>query len=287
MQPADCAESQLVAMQDNKGVGTAMNLLIVEDQQRLALALKAICEDAGHRVDIAVDGQEGLDYATLAEYDAIVLDVMLPKLDGFEVLAALRKKGNDVPVIMLTARSTTADKIHGLDLGADDYLTKPFSPPELLARLRALTRRQGAVILDTISLGNTTLNLETAEVSAFSKGHDASVGQGASAVSNELDASAKNSAAVLGKNAALLNEDASVHLSQREFDVFRLFLGAPGKTFSKLDILERVWGPMSDAEENSVEVYVSFLRKKLTHIGSDLNVLTIRSLGYQIEVGNE
>ena len=227
-----------------------MYLLIVEDQQRLAVALKAIGEDAGHRVDLAFDGQEGLDYASLAHYDAIVLDVMLPKLNGFEVIATLRKQGNQVPVIMLTARSSINDRIQGLDLGADDYLAKPFNPAELLARLRALTRRQGAVILDTISLGNTVLNLETAAISI---------------TADEAESS-------------------SVHLSQREFDVFRLFMGAPGKTFAKMDILERVWGLESDAEENSVEVYISFLRKKLLHIGSNLNILTIRSLGYRIEV---
>jgi DNA-binding response OmpR family regulator len=224
-----------------------MYILIVEDQQRLAIALKAICEEAGHRIDLAFDGQEGLDYASLANYDAIVLDIMLPKLDGFGVICALRKAGNDVPVIMLTARSATGDKIQGLDLGADDYLTKPFNPAELLARLRALTRRQGAVILDTLSLGNTVLNLETGDIA---------------------------------------HTNTNVHLSQRELDVLRMFMGAPGKTFSKMEILERVWGPESDAEENSVEVYISFLRKKLAHIGSDLSILTIRSLGYRIEVND-
>ncbi len=243
-----------------------MYLLIVEDQQRLAVALKAICEEAGHRVDCAFDGQEGLDYALLAEYDAIVLDIMLPKKNGFEVIHELRETGNSTPVIMLTARTSTSDKIQGLDLGADDYLTKPFNPAELLARLRALTRRQGAVILDTISLGNTLLNLETAEVSRMVEGSEDDTENGAPPLLQE--------------------EDAPVHLSQREFEVLKLFMGAPGKTFSKMDILERVWGLDSDAEENSVEVYISFLRKKLAHISSNLNLLTIRSLGYRVEVNN-
>lgn len=242
-----------------------MYLLIVEDQHRLAAALKAICEEAGHTVDVAYDGEEGLDYALLAPYDAVVLDVMLPKLDGFEVIQALRKQGNDVPVIMLTARSTTRDKIQGLDLGADDYLTKPFNPAELLARLRALTRRQGAVVLDTICLGNTMLNLETADISLIEP-------------EDEDVSSAQESPQ------PALHEEESVHLSQREFDVLRMFMGAPGKTFSKTDILERVWGPESEAEENSVEVYISFLRKKLAHIHSNLSILTIRSMGYRIEV---
>lgn len=240
-----------------------MNLLIVEDQQRLALALKAICEEAGHRVDLAFDGKEGLDYALLGNYDAIVLDVMLPKLDGFEVIAALRKKAIDTPVIMLTARSAVGDKIKGLDLGADDYLTKPFNPDELLARLNALTRRVGKVVLSTISLGNTFLSLETADITLMANPEEVEEG-----------AEARPST----------NPEETVHLSQREFEVLKMFMGAPGKTFSKMDILDRVWGPESDAEENSVEVYISFLRKKLAHIGSNLNVLTIRSMGYRVEV---
>ncbi|MDR1089184.1 MAG: response regulator transcription factor [Coriobacteriales bacterium] len=264
-----------------------MYILIVEDQQRLAAALKAICEEDGYRVDLAFDGQEGLDYASLAEYDALVLDIMLPKLNGFEVIAELRKRQNNVPVIMLTARSAMGDKIRGLDLGADDYLTKPFNPAELLARLRALTRRQGTVILDTIRLGNTVLNLETADISVETS---AEAGQDEEYDEGEGDRLEEGrQGAPEGEKAASSARDteaAAVHLSQRERDVLKLFLGVPGKTFSKTDILQRVWGPESDAEENSVEVYVSFLRKKLAHIGSNLSILTIRSLGYRIEVGD-
>ncbi len=267
-----------------------MYILIVEDQQRLAVALKAICEEAGHRIDLAFDGQEGLDYASLAQYDAIVLDIMLPRLDGFEVIAELRKNGNDVPVIMLTARTAVGDKIQGLDLGADDYLTKPFNPAEILARLRALTRRQGTVILDTISLGNTVLNLETADISLITEMAIPERNVVKRAMAHESGSDAKvaegDEHAHLTSVEASHTNDTSVHLSQREFEVLRMFLGAPGKNFSKMDILERVWGPESDAEENSVEVYISFLRKKLTHIGSDLSILTIRSLGYRIEVDN-
>ena len=229
-----------------------MRLLIIEDHLRLAAALKAIAEEAGYSVDLAYDGEEGLSYAGLASYDAIVLDVMLPKLDGFEVISALRKQGNDTPVIMLTARDSINDKIRGLDLGADDYLAKPFIPAELLARLRALTRRQGTVVLDTICLGNTILNLETAAISTKS--------------SEEINL--------------------SVQLSQREFEVMKLLIGLPGRSFSKMDILERVWGLESEAEENSVEVYISFLRKKLAHVGSDISIITTRSIGYRIEVNN-
>ena len=229
-----------------------MRLLIVEDHRRLAAALKAIAEEAGYSVDLAYDGEEGINYAGLASYDAIVLDVMLPKLDGFEVISVLRKQGNDTPVIMLTARDSINDKIRGLDLGADDYLAKPFIPAELLARLRALARRQGTVVLDTICLGNTILNLETAAISTKS--------------SEEINL--------------------SVQLSQREFEVMKLLIGLPGRSFSKMDILERVWGLESEAEENSVEVYISFLRKKLAHVGSDISIITTRSIGYRIEVNN-
>ncbi|GHT79799.1 DNA-binding response regulator [Actinomycetota bacterium] len=231
-----------------------MNILIVEDQQRLAMALKAILEEADYTVDAVFDGQSGLDYALLGSYDAIVLDIMLPQKNGYEVIAELRKAKNDVPVIMLTARDTVRDKIAGLDLGADDYLTKPFNPQELLARLRALTRRQGAVILETITMGNTTLNLSTADLCV------------------ETDVSEQ------------LGKEPCVHLSQREFEVCKLFLASPGKTFSKSDILERVWGYDSDAEENSVEAYISFLRKKLAYLGSNLSVVTLRQLGYRIEI---
>jgi DNA-binding response OmpR family regulator len=232
-----------------------MNILIVEDQQRLAMALKAILEEADYTVDAVFDGQSGLDYALLGNYDAIVLDVMLPEKNGYEVIAEVRKAQNDVPVIMLTARDTVRDKVTGLDLGADDYLTKPFNPTELLARLRALTRRQGAVILETLSMGNTTLNLSTADLYV-----------------GELDPDAE------------VDDRHSVHLSQREFEVCKLLLGSPGKTFSKSDILERVWGYDSDAEENSVEAYISFLRKKLAYLESNLQVLTLRQLGYRVEI---
>jgi DNA-binding response OmpR family regulator len=231
-----------------------MNILIVEDQQRLAIALATILEEADYTVDVVFDGQSGLDYALLGNYDAIVLDVMLPEKNGFEVIAELRKAKNDVPVIMLTARDTVRDKVAGLDLGADDYLTKPFNPTELLARLRALTRRQGAVILETLTMGNTTLNLSTADL-CVEAGQDQQSGG-----------------------------ESCVHLSQREYEVCKLLLGSPGKTFSKSDILERVWGYDSDAEENSVEAYISFLRKKLAYLGSNLQVLTLRQLGYRVEI---
>jgi DNA-binding response OmpR family regulator len=253
-----------------------MDILIIEDQQRLAMALKAILEEADYTVDAVFDGQEGLDYALLGSYDAIVLDVMMPKKNGYEVVSELRKAKNDVPVIMLTARDTVQDKIAGLDLGADDYLTKPFNPAELLARLRALTRRQGAVILDTLSMGNTTLNLSTADLSV-----------GGVEPKSDSDRNYNTSGDNVGSSGGSGGGDQqSVHLSQREFEVCKLFLSSPGKTFSKSDILERVWGYGSDAEQNSVEAYISFLRKKLVYLGSDLSIQTLRQLGYRVEINN-
>jgi DNA-binding response OmpR family regulator len=259
-----------------------MNVLLVEDQQRLSKALVAILTEAGYTVDAVFDGQSGLDYALLANYDAIVLDVMLPKKDGFEVMSELRRAGKDTPVIMLTARDTVRDKITGLDMGADDYLTKPFSPAELLARLRALTRRQGVVILETIKMGNTCLDLQTANLSIIKelaeKGEAATREHGGTHASTHDGTHASMCASTGG------SDNQSVHLSQREFEVCKLLMASPNKTFSKGDILERVWGMSSDAEENSVEAYVSFLRKKLAYVGSNLNILTLRQLGYRMEV---
>jgi len=239
-------------------------VLIVEDQKRLALALKAILEQAGYRTDAVFDGQAGLDYALGGNYDAVVLDVMLPLLDGFEVISRIRRGACDVPVIMLTARDTLKDKVAGLDHGADDYLTKPFQPAELLARLRALMRRQGTVLSQAVTLGNTVLDLETADISA--------------AAPSAADAACADGQAGTEEAAA------SVHLSQREFEVCQLFMANPGQTISKARLLERIWGMDSDADENSVEAYVSFLRKKLAYIGSNLQITTLRMLGYRMEV---
>ncbi|MDR0888564.1 MAG: response regulator transcription factor [Coriobacteriales bacterium] len=227
-----------------------MNVLLVEDQQRLARALAAILEEAGCHVDMTFDGLSGLDYALHESYDAIVLDVMLPKKDGFEVIKELRRENSEVPVIMLTARDTLQDKVTGLDLGADDDLTKPFQPTELLARLRALTRRQGQVIVETLEAGNTVLDLQTADL--VIKG----------------------------------NEHEPVHLSQREFEVCKWFMANVDKTISKAALHSHVWGMDTDTYENSVEAYVSFLRKKLKFIKSNLQIKTLRMMGYRMEVSD-
>lgn len=221
-----------------------MNILVVEDERNLADAIVRIASDASYNADAVYDGRSGLRAALGGSYDAVVLDVMLPGMDGYEVVHEMRRQGVATPVLLLTARTSTADKVEGLDAGADDYMTKPFEADELLARLRALTRRRGDVMLDDVSFADVTLDLAT---------HDLSCG------------------------------DETVHLSGKEFEVMRILMSSNSRVVSKQDLLSRVWGG-SEASENSVEAYVSFLRKKLGHIGSKVQITTLRMLGYRLEV---
>ena len=221
-----------------------MNILVVEDERNLADAIVHILEGASYHADACYDGRAGLRAALAGGYDAVVLDIMLPGMDGLEVVHELRRHGSSVPVLLLTARTATQDKVEGLDSGADDYMTKPFEAPELLARLRALTRRKGDVMLDEVSFADIRLDLAT---------HDLSCG------------------------------DSSVHLSGKEFEVMNILMSSSARVVSKQDLLSRVWGA-SEASENSVEAYVSFLRKKLAHIGSKVQITTLRMLGYRLEV---
>ena len=221
-----------------------MRVLIVEDEKRLAETVRDLMEMNGFTADVCYDGESGLDNALSGIYDVMILDVMLPRKDGFTVLRELRKAGGTVPVLMLTARSELADKVTGLDSGADYYLTKPFDSRELLACVNALLRRQGDQV-DELRMGNTALDLA---------------------------------------NCTLVRGDSSVRLSAREFDVMRFLLQNKGRVLSKEMILSKVWGYDSNAVENHVEVYVGFLRKKLTSIGSDLKIEAIRRLGYHLEV---
>ncbi|HBO61912.1 response regulator transcription factor [Olsenella sp. An188] len=224
-----------------------MNVLVIEDERNLADAIVHILEGDSYHAEAFYDGRSGLRAALSGTYDAIVLDVMLPGMDGTELVHELRRQGIAVPVLMLTARTSTDDKVRGLDAGADDYMTKPFEAPELLARLRALTRRRGDVMLDEITFADVTLDLTT---------HD------------------------------LACADSSVHLSGKEFEVMRILMGSSARVVSKQDLLARVWGD-TDASENSVEAYISFLRKKLAHIGSGVQITTLRMLGYRLEVFGE
>ena len=197
-----------------------MNALVVEDERNLADAICQILADEGTRADVTYDGPTGLSMAKTGNYDAIVLDVMLPGLDGLELVRELRKSGISTPVLMLTARTSTEDKVAGLDAGADDYMIKPFESAELLARLRALTRRTGEVIIEEMTFGDLILDLTT---------HD------------------------------LKCDSHSVHLSGKEFEVMKLLMVSTARVVSKRDLLENVWGGAPDASENSVEAYISFL----------------------------
>jgi len=225
-----------------------MNILLVEDEKSLSNAIKKILEGRGYFVDAVYDGLSAIDYAKGMEYGLIILDVMLPKLDGFEVVRILRKDGVNVPILMLTARTTVRDKVTGLNYGADDYMTKPFDTEELLARVGALTRRTGEVIVDDIKFEDLVLNVKSAELSCGQE---------------------------------------SVQLSRREFDVMKTFMYNPKMTVTKDSLIINVWGIESDATDNNVEVYISFLRKKLKFLGSRVSIKNIQKIGYKLEVAAE
>ena len=222
-----------------------MRVLIVEDEVRLASTLQDLLELNGYTADVCHDGEAGLDNALSAIYDVILLDVMLPKLDGFTVLRRLRAEGNATPVLMLTARSELGDRVEGLDCGADYYLTKPFEPKELLACIRALTRRQP-------ELRNTDV-LEYGDLKLVKNSFTLSCG------------------------------DRSLRLSWKEFDMMELLMLNRELVITKENLLLKIWGYESDAEDNNVEVYVSFLRKKLEHLHSTVKIKTIRMVGYCLE----
>lgn len=221
-----------------------MQVLIVEDDIRLAQALGQILEENHYQVDLVYDGDQGLSYAESGSYDVIILDVMLPRKSGLEVVAELRRANVATPVLMLTARTTVQDKITGLDSGADDYMTKPFSPAELLAHLRALTRRQGQVVFEKIDFGDISLNLESHDLSCGSK---------------------------------------SINLSYKEFSIANILISSKGQIISKDMLISKVWGVESSAVDNNVEAYVSFLRKKLKFLGSNTQIETVRKVGYRLE----
>lgn len=223
-----------------------MQILVVEDELSLARALKKILEQHGFFVDTVHDGLAAIDYAKGMDYNLIILDVMLPKLDGFEVVRILRKDGVNAPILMLTARTTTADKVAGLNRGADDYMTKPFDTEELLARVGALTRRRGDVMVNSIKYADLELDLDSA---------------------------------------MLRRENESVQLSHKEFEVLRTFLANPTMTVPTETLIINAWGIDSEATDNNVEVYISFIRKKLKYLQSKLSIKKIQKIGYRLEVG--
>lgn len=226
-----------------------MNILIVEDDLHLAEALKQIIEEQNYRGDVVHDGMDGLYYASNNEYDVMILDVMLPKMSGFDVIKMLRKQNIAIPTLMLTARSEIIDRVIGLDSGADDYMTKPFSTEELLARLRALSRRQGEVVIDEIEFASLILNLSTFVLSYGVK---------------------------------------SVSLSNKEFHLMNLLMINHSKIVSKDTIINKVWGEDSSADDNNVEAYISFLRKKLFFLKANdkVNIVTLRQVGYKLDEVN-
>ena len=221
-----------------------MKILVIEDEKLLAQSIRAVLEQKGFTVETVYDGETGAQYAQLGIYDLLILDVMMPRMDGFAVARAVRASRCATPILMLTARGGIDDRIQGLNAGADYYLTKPFDTRELLACVGALLRRQGNQV-DELTFGNTSLDLGSGQ---------------------------------------LLCGEKSVRLSAREFDVMRLLMQSGERILSKEIILARVWGYESNAVENHVEVYVGFLRKKLRSIGSDIRIEAIRRLGYHLEV---
>lgn len=221
-----------------------MRILLVEDEIHLAQALTEILKKNQYAADAVYDGKSGLEYALSGVYDLIILDIMLPKMSGIEILKNLRAEKMSVPVLMLTAKDEIEDKVAGLDYGADDYMTKPFSTDELLARVRALLRRKGEVVDDEVVFGDISLKLKK----------------------NEL---------VCGEN--------QVKLSLKEFQILELMMYNPDQILTKERIIDKIWGGDSDAEYNNVEVYISFLRKKLQFLGAKTEIKTVRGVGYSLE----
>ncbi|MGL5315824.1 MAG: response regulator transcription factor [Peptostreptococcaceae bacterium] len=225
-----------------------MRLLLVEDEKQLSEALTQILIKNKYSVDAVFSGDDGLDYGLTDVYDAIILDIMLPKMNGLDILKNLRKEGISTPIILLTAKGSVEDRILGLDYGADDYLPKPFSPEELLARLRAVTRRKGPVVNNNIlEFGDIKLNVSTYNLEV---------------------------------------NGTSLTLTSKEFDILKYFMERPTSIVTKDDLITKLWGFDSDVEHNNIEVYISFLRKKLAYVESKVQITTLRRVGYKLEEQN-
>ena len=222
-----------------------MKLLYAEDERSLSEAVVDVLEYHKYKVDAVYDGQDALDYAENDQYDGIILDVMMPRKSGFEVLRALRAKGDRTPILLLTAKAEVEDRIQGLDLGADDYLPKPFAMGELLARIRAMLRRREEFTPDLLTMGNLSLDRQSYTL-------------------------------CVGENRLLL--------PKLEFQMMELFLLNRGIYLSTEDILVKVWGYDTDAEIGIVWVYISYLRQKLTSLGADVAIKAKRNIGYTLEL---
>lgn len=224
-----------------------MRILLAEDERSLSRAIMALLERNHYSADAVYDGEEALAYLECGNYDALILDLMMPKLDGLSVLRRLREGGNRIPVLILTAKSEVDDKVLGLDTGANDYLTKPFSTPELMARIRAMARSQTTQATSRLTFGNITLDQTTFELSSSSS---------------------------------------SVRLTNKEFQMMELLMRNPRLRISSERFLERIWGYDSDVELNVVWVYLSYLRKKLAALQANVQIKAFRNAGYALEVSS-
>lgn len=224
-----------------------MRLLLAEDEKELSNALVTIFKHNNYSVDAVYNGQDALDYLETDLYDGVILDIMMPKVDGITVLKRIRAKGNNVPVLLLTAKSEIDDRVTGLDSGADDYLTKPFAIKELLARVRAITRRQTDATNAVLSVGNISLNRLTFELSG---------------------------------------EKDKFKLTNKEFQMIEMLMINPGQVISTERFMDKIWGYDSDAEMNVVWVYISYLRKKLNLLNADVQIKATRNIGYSLEAKN-
>ena len=221
-----------------------MRILLAEDEKSLSRAVSAILKKNNYEVDAVFAGEEALDYLSAGNYDGVILDVMMPKKDGFAVLKELRASGSSVPVLILSARTEVDDKVTGLDLGANDYLAKPFAAPELLARIRAMTRSSSAQTTSVLRFGNITLDQTSFTLSS---------------------------------------PTGSFPLASREYQMLEMLMSNPHRLISTEQFMDRIWGYDSDAEVNVVWVYISYLRKKLKAIGSDIEIKAKRNSGYYVQ----
>lgn len=221
-----------------------MRLLLAEDEKELSKALVAILKHNHYSVDAVYNGQDALDYLAAGVYDGVLLDIMMPKVDGITVLKTIRSAGNTVPVLLLTAKSEIDDRVEGLDNGADDYLTKPFAMRELLARIRAMTRRRTEQTDSILSFGDVSLNCISFEAAT---------------------------------------EKASIRLANKEFQILEMLMEHPRQVISAEQLMEKIWGFDSDTELNTVWVYLSNLRKKLASIHAHIQIRAARNLGYFLE----
>ena len=224
-----------------------MRILLVEDERELSNALVAILTRSNYSVDPVYDGEDALYYLETENYDAVILDIMIPKIDGIEVLKPIRKEGNKIPVIMLTAKSEIDDRVVGLDSGADDYLTKPFASKELLARLRALTRRGEQLTENVVKVGNISLNRSSFE---------------------------------------LFSDSGSFRLANKEYQMIEMLMVNQNQLIPTEKFMERIWGYDSEAEINVVWVHISFLRKKLQQLNANIQIKANRNMGYSLEMIN-